>query len=177
MATGGRIGGQAFESERKKRKPLTKEELAARPAPKKLPKSRKRAGKRASKIIKARMPKEQVARLAAARAKKLKDHEDSKKVAVHLKTFHIFGGDRFGPGLSWVPQCLLLAVLEQDRRAVEVENQLFVERSHLILRSPTGVLDIPIAPQNFQSVWAGENPPIFDQVSGRGVVDGQGPRF
>lgn len=161
-----------------KKKPLTKKELEARPAPKKRPKrSRSQAVKKGNKTRKQRIPKERLEQLAAAREKMFKDKADNKLIQVVLKTFHIFGEKRFGPGVSYVPQCLLLAVLEQDRHAVESEDQLFVERTRIILKGQGATATIQVAPQNFQNVWAGNNPPIFDQVSGRGVVNGEGARF
>lgn len=160
-----------------KRPKLTKEELAARPAPRKPPKRNKsQAAKRRERLKKARIPKDQAERLRLGREKMLKDKADNKLIQVGLKTFHIFGEEQFGPGTSWVPQRLLLAVLEQDRRAVEAENQLFVERAHMIVKGRGATAAVQVAPQNFKSVWE-SNPPIYDQVSGRGVQNGEGARF
>jgi hypothetical protein len=161
-----------------KRPKLTKEELAERPAPVRQTLTRSKAIKRGLKRKKQRTPKDQLDRLKAGREKKLKDKADNKRVEVSLKTFHMFGDEQFGPGVCWVPQRLLLAVLEQDRHAWEVENQLFVTHTGMIVRGREAAVGVPVAPQNFESLWAGINAPIFDQISGRGVIDaGQGARF
>jgi hypothetical protein len=124
---------------------------------------------------KRRMSKPDLAHMEAMRAAKLKKHEDEKKVQVTLKTFHIVNGHRYGPGMTWVPQALTLTLLEQDRRALEVESNLYVTNSHILL--PRGA-SMQVATPNFEQIWAGVNPPIYDVVSGRGVSDvGQGPRF
>jgi hypothetical protein len=159
-----------------KKKPLTKEELAARPPPKKAPKlNRKQQAARRKR----RVPKDEKDRINRVREEKLKKHEAEKKVYANLSTFHIFGEERFGPGPSYVPQRLLLAVLEQDRRAVDAEDQLHAERSRIIVPGgrTAGAVALAVANPNFHDVWAGRNPPIFDQVSAKGMNIGEGARF
>lgn len=132
--------------------------------------------------LKARAPrraKNQTKAFFEGRARSLKEKAISKRVQVHLKTFHFINGERYGPGTAWVPQGVLLAVLETDRRALEAEDALFTQRSHIILSSGrgSGVRAVQVATPSFDQVWAGANSPIFDQVSGKGVVNGEGPRF
>jgi hypothetical protein len=155
-----------------KRKPLTKEELAARPPPKK---ANKLTPKQRAARKKQRRPKDELARIEKMNEARRQEN----KVRVNLATFHIFGLERFGPGPCYVPQRLLLAVLEQDRRAVEAEEQLFVERSRIIVKGgqTAGAVALAVANPNFRETWAGENSPIFDQVSGKGMPIGEGARF
>lgn len=127
-----------------------------------------------------RRAKNQTKALLEGHAKALRKRELQKRVPVNLKTFHFVNGERYGPGVSWVPKGVLLAVLETDRRALEAEDALFTQRSHIITSSGRGrgVRTVQVATPSFDQLWAGENPPIFDTVSGKGVRNvGQGPKF
>jgi hypothetical protein len=170
-----------------KRKPLTKAELDAREPPKK---AKKLSPKQRAARKRRRIPKDELARLEEMRQTQQKKHDEDKKVYANLATFHRFcfliskkgkkerfAVETYGPGPTYVPQRLLLAVLEQDRRAVDAEANLFTERSHMILSGRGAAVAVQVATPNFQSLWAGENPPIYDQVSGKGMQIGEGARF
>jgi hypothetical protein len=113
------------------------------------------------------------------RALQQRQHDAEKKISITLQTFHIIGEHSYGPGRVWVPQQIVLALLEQDRRAVEAEHQLFSERSNIIVAGGTAKtpIAVPVAGGNFQALWAGEKSPIFDVINGKGLNVGEGARF
>lgn len=162
------------------RRKLTAKELAERPPPQRKRKDGPaQAAKRRAKIKRRSVPEAEKKRLEAVAAQRKKVSDLAKKIMVHLSTFHRVGGESYGPGAVWVPSGVSLTLLEMDRRAVEVESSLYRSNSNIIVSNGRGaqIRAIPVANPNFDRIWLGENPPIFDQVSGRGMDVGQGPRF
>ncbi len=131
--------------------------------------------KHAAARAKRRMPKEQLAQIEAMVEARQKKHDSEKKVQVTLVTFHNINGVRYGPGTVWVPSGLVLALLEQDHRALQIEANLYITNSHMLSHRGN---KIQVATPSFEQIWAGSSSPIFNEINCKGITDvGQGTRF
>ena len=110
-------------------------------------------------------PKKKPVRVSKSRLEK---RANVKLTECTLQQRHVINGLPYGPGAVKVPREVAYALLELDRKAAQVEAALYAEKAVMILSNR---LAVPVAPANFQSIWAGDNSPIFYTQSGKGVID------